>query len=311
MKTGSILDYQRSDLCPDIWTPAHVLKKGIKKFILSSIDGFFEEHDIQGYTEFVVDILVGSALATYFYKEDSDLDIKIVIDIPTFQKNNPNFEGQTEDDILLALKKLGRSSMWLTTIIPGTSHPIDAYFISNREATEENLVKYDSLYSFILDDWIKYPKKLQEDLSPSYILNYAKDIAKRYLDKISLDIEQVKRDSIDFIMLHDYMKTLDKADLKQLYVDFNTALDKINKSVEDVVQDKEIIKNLRKKVFSDKELNNDFEKIMGSINFSDENLIFKIIQRYGYMRILSEISRLYNDDQEITPDEVNDILEIV
>ena len=71
--------------------------------------------------------------------------------------------------------------------------------------------------NLLTDKWEKKPKKIDGIVSPSYVLNYSKSIAKRYIKKIVDDIDQTKRDSIDFIMLREYIKNLDKEDLKKYH----------------------------------------------------------------------------------------------
>lgn len=306
-KISSILDYQQNSLCPEIWRPDLSLKEGVKGFLKASIVGFFEAIDIKGYSRFVKDVWIGSSLATYFYTEDSDLDIKIIIDIERFKLENEVTSEVLDDEILSSLIDLGRNSFWLTQFIPGTEHPLDAYFYSTKEVEFVNLLKYDSLYSLDDDTWIKKPEKIEGIVSPSYVLNYAKDKAQQFLSKVVNDIEQVRRDSIDFLLLKEFMKTLPKDELKKLYVDFEIALDKVNSSVEEVVEDRDLLKNLRTRAFSKVDIKNDLERLMKSFNYSDENLVFKVMQRYGYMRILSEIDNLFADDY-ISEGEVGDVL---
>lgn len=306
----SILDYQRKELCPDFWRSDGVMRDGTKKFIELSVLSFFEDLNIDNCKDFVSDLYVGSSLATYFYKEDSDLDVKVIIDLPIFMECNPYYKNMSNEELLDFLGEKGSKNSWLTAIIPGTLHPLDAYFFSSEEAIPINLNKYDSLYKLSDNTWLKPPRKLEGELSPSYVLNLAKEKAKIYIDKIVSDIEQTKRDSIDFLVLHDFMKTLDKDDLQHMQIDFETTLERVNTDIEGLIVDKEIIKSLRKKAFSKKDLVSDFEKLFGSINYSDENLIFKIMQRYGYMRILVEISDLFKN-KSVNSDDVKDVIDIL
>lgn len=306
----SILDYQHDDLSSFIWKPDNTLRIGIKEFIFVSIHGFFEYENIKGGDGFVQDVLIGSSLATYYYTDTSDLDVKVVINIPIFKKYNPQFESILDDDILDYFVKSGRESFWLTSVIPGTLHALDFYFISKEEFENINLLKFDSLYSVITDEWIKEPQKLLQGYSPSVILEYAKDKAKAYLDNLTLDISKTKRDTIDLILLIDFLKELDKDELAQFTRDLNIALNKINKDVEQLISNKDLVKNLRHKAFDKDELDSELEQLMGSINYSDENLIFKILQRYGYMRVLSEIKNLFKD-KFISIDEIDDLADIL
>ena len=46
------------------------------------------------------------------------------------------------------------------------------------------------------------------------------------------------------------------------------------------------------------------------INNSKNNLIFKAIQRYNYLTIISKLEKFIKDDKQITPDELPEIQEI-
>jgi hypothetical protein len=306
----SILDYQKQELCPEIWDANQKLKPGVKSFIYKSIEGFFVDLNIREYSNFIIDAFIASSLASYFYREDTDLDVKIVIDIEALKKYNEGYTDYSYEEILDDYVHRGRESRWLTATIPGTTHPLDVYFYPQTEILADHLERFDGLYNVEDDEWIKKPTKFGKSISPSYVLNYAKDRAKKYLEKITGDIDQAKRDTIDFLLLKDYMKDLNKDDIKRLKVDFENSLEKVNDSIEDLMDDTEIIKNLRDKAFMKSNLEEDLEKLMGSINYSDGNLIFKVMQRYGYMKILVEIYKLIGDDG-VQPIEVPSIYKVL
>jgi hypothetical protein len=89
------------------------------------------------------------------------------------------------------------------------------------------------------------------------------------------------------------MKNLEEDDLRELSIDFKNSLETLNQDIEDLVQDKEIVKEVRKKEFSRQDLKSHLEQLMGSLNYSDGNVIFKLIQRYGYLKILVEIATMF------------------
>jgi hypothetical protein len=303
-KQSSILDYQRTILCPEIWEN-NKIHPYIKSYIYKALMGFFTSISIKAANEFVSHLFIGSSLATYFYRDDSDLDIKVVININNFKSYNIEYRDSTGEDICDELIEAGRKSHFLTDFIPRTLHPLDFYFFTEEEASESSLIKYDSLYNLITDKWIKEPKKFEGKMSSSYVLNYAKEKAQKYIEKIVVDIERAKRDSIDFLVLRDYMKTLDKDDLALLHNDIKTSLQNINKDIEEINKDRNIVKILRKSEFTKKELNSDLEKLMGSINYSEGNLIYKVLQRYGYLKIIFEIYALYKNTYLTANDVVN------
>ena len=306
----SILDYQQDDLSPAIWRPNYTLRSGVEQFIESALRGFFEHAGIIGQDEFIQGILIGSSLATYYYTETSDLDVKVVIAVSIFKEFNPNFKDMSDNDLLEKLISAGRESFWLTALVPGTLHVLDIYFLSLEEANNINLLKFDSLYDVLDKKWIKRPQKLMGGYSPSIILEYAKERAQNYIDSLTIDIAKTRRDTVDLVLLIDYLKSLDKDDLGSIAKDLDILLEQVNTDIESLVTDREFIKDLRHRAFKKETLDSELEKLMGSINYSDENLIFKILQRYGYMRILSEIKELY-EDKFLSLDEIDELGKIL
>lgn len=306
----SILDYQQDELSPVIWRPDGTLRIGIKQFIYSALDGFFKHQKIEGSQEFVKGILIGSSLATYYYTETSDLDVKVIISLPIFKEYNPKFKNESDELVLEELVSLGRESFWLTSSIPDTLHVIDVYFISLKEANNINLLKFDSLYDVVRADWVKEPQELLSSYSSSVILEYAKEKAERYIAGLTLDLAKTRRDTIDLVLLIDYLKGMDRDDLGNFAKELDNRFQEVNDGIQSLISDREIIKDLRHKAFKKEELDSELEKLMGSFNYSDENLVYKLLQRYGYMRILSEIKNLY-EDNFLSLDDVDELAEIL
>jgi len=306
----SILDYEHDELSPVIWDKQHQMRSGIKSFIYNSLEMFFMRENIKGDTHFVKDIIIASSLATYYFQENSDMDVKIIIDMDEFKENNPNYNKYTNDDVLDRLIDDGRESSWLTAAIPGTAHVLDVYFIEIDEFTEDKYIKYDSLYSITKNKWIKIPQKINTEGNPSYILDRAKEKAKDYLDQLSLDISQAKRSTLDWYVLMDYLKSIDSDEKEEFYGEMKKVLNEINESVEKLIQDREMVKLLRKETFNKKDLDSQFEQLMGSFNYADGNLIFKIVQRYGYMRILTDLAKLF-DNKKIKVDKIDTVNNIL
>jgi hypothetical protein len=215
------------------------------------------------------------------------------------------------EDILRTLTKIGRKDRFLSSYLPGSSHQLDFYFLDKDDVDTENLVKYDSLFDVIDGVWIKKPQKIMNALSSVYLLNKAKEKAKFFIDKIDLDLSQTKRDCIDFLILKDYIKSLDIDTIKEIKKEFQNIVNTLNNDLDILIDDKEMIKSLRKNSFNKYELDTELEKLMGSLNYSDGNLIFKVIQRYGYLRILSEISEIFKSKNINTDDDVEQLIGII
>ena len=149
----SILDFKRTELCDEIWDENRFLLESVRVFIISSLESFFKDMNIAGYKDFTKDILVGSSLATFYYTETSDLDIKVVYDETKLKHANSSliYAKNISDQLI----ESGRSSYYLTTEVPGTHHNLDVYFYSSDEYYPVNLNKYDSLYSISDSTWLQ------------------------------------------------------------------------------------------------------------------------------------------------------------
>ena len=84
----------------------------------------------------------------------------------------------------------------------------------------------------------------------------------------------------------------------------------VNESLNDLIQDRIDLKYLRTEAFSKDTLNTELEKAMQSLNYSDGNLVFKVMQRYGLMNILTSV-RDKMDTEGLNVDNVNEYLSII
>lgn len=312
-KQASILDFQQESLCKDIWLPDNQIRPVVSEFVIKMVNQFFYEEGFTHFSDFIVDLLVGSSLATFFYREDTDFDVKVVLNMALLRRDNSEnslVSGFDDAGILDNLIQTGRKSYWLTNLLPGTYHPLDVYFYSEDEFNTLKLVSYDSLYSFGKNAWIKEPQKLPKGVSKDYVLKRAKDLAKGYMAKLDKDIVTARRDSIDLVMLLDYLKTLDQDTIKDFGVYLRSAYDEVNTSLSILLKDREQVRKLRKDVFHKGELKSELSELMNSINFSDENIIYKLLQRYGYMQLLTELHELYNK-KGFSIENIKDFLEIL
>jgi hypothetical protein len=303
------LDFGREELCPEIWAGS-LLREDVRNFIYQQTIQFFERRGITRYQGFIEDCYIASSLAAYTYRDDTDFDIKFVINIPSFKKYNPAFNEKTYEEITDYLIDLARESTELTAFVPNTEHELDPYFYDELEGVEENLIKYDSLYSVGSNAWIKEPRRLPKDIEPDYFINKAKLYAEPYLEKVSKDIEKTKQDSMDFILLKDYLHQLDDATVEEARFYYAEQMRVIDEDLDTLVEDRELIKKLRANNFSRDSLKTELEQLGGSLNYGKGNLIFKLFQRYGYMRILNEIKDLV-EKRDFTIDDLPVLMTII
>ena len=121
----SIIDIPRSTYAPMVFDDADTSNPKIKQSVMDMLDKqmeeFEKEYPILKYT------LIGSIL-TKRYRNDADLDINILFDIP---------EGDREEE-RTRLSKQYLSVKNPNNIqgkeIPGTKHPVNYYFITDKKS---------------------------------------------------------------------------------------------------------------------------------------------------------------------------------
>lgn len=307
---SSILDYKQDKLCPAIWNTNNILRDNVRDFIYLQIIDFFERRDINKYQHFLESGYIGSSLATYYYTDESDLDIKFLVNISEFKKYNESFASWTTEGILWYLIDTGRKSKELTSTIPNTGHVLDVYFYDSFELPEEHLLRFDSLYSIGSNSWIKEPKPLPKELPPNYFLEKAKEYAEPYLAKISEDFNKTKIDSKDFMFLRNYLKSLHYEDMSEIQDYYYDLLYQIDKDLDNLIDDRKLLMRMRREGFSKEELKTEIEKLGGSLNYSQGNLIYKLLQRYGYLKILREISKI-KEKEKLNEQDIPIILSLI
>lgn len=256
--TESVLDPVHDTLAKEVWTEdeEHIKEKH-RSFILDKLYEWLDKMDVEAEPKMVA--IVGS-ITTYQYTDSSDIDVNVVIDVDEEKRKE-------------ILKFLPNESP-----LPGTKHPVN-YYISKD--AESNIQKKESAYDLLNDEWIKKPEQSDVVVPYSYVL----EIAKFFMDGIDARIAEYERDKIELELYKDYM------DRKDLSVDKDSLRDAIeNKEVEiradldAIYTGLKMVKSFRNKAFEE-----DYEsKFMIKIettnpDFSINNLVYKIIERFGYL----------------------------
>lgn len=266
----SVLDPVRDSLAKDVWTKNenHVKEKH-RSYILDTLYEWLKKMDID--TEPTKVAILGS-ITTYQYTDTSDIDVNVVIDISE--------------------KKQGEIIKFLPndTPLPGTKHPVN-YYISKD--AESNIEKKDSAYDLLNDKWLKRPDKKDVVIPYSYVL----EIAKFFMDGIDERVAEYERDKIELELYKDYI------DRKDISVDKDSLSDAIeNKEVEiradldAIYTGLKMVKSFRGKAFEDDYEANFMIKIeTKDPDFSINNLVYKTIERFGYLDKLKKYKDIRDD----------------
>ena len=142
----SIIDIPRRTYAPLVFDDADTKNPKIKQSVLDMIHNQIKEFEKE--YPIIKIALIGSIL-TKRYRNDADLDINVLFDVP---------EGQREDERLRLSKKY-LSSKNPDNIqgieIPGTEHPVNYYFITDEETYDSQNGKADAVFDIENNKFIK------------------------------------------------------------------------------------------------------------------------------------------------------------
>lgn len=314
-KFSSALDAPRKDLPSDVWEKnkkgEDILKEGLRDEIIKRASKYLRNEFKEDYTYFVFGLYVISSIGTVFYSDTSDIDVKVVIDFDILFKLKPGLEKYHKSDIIdYLIEEIKQSPEYKAPYSKESPRDFDWYFYDKAdfvELVEEGTKKFDSIYDILNRNWVK-KSPTPTDLKEDGILNYALELSKSILKKFDLKLGRLNRNTFDYLYFLDYLKFVNPE--SQI---IKSKLMTLNHDIEEILADLEIdrkhFKELRQTASDTESLEGTYAQVFRSFNFSDPNLVRKILERYGYWMILMELKKIGKDNPE-SPMRVSTIEEI-
>ena len=196
----AVIDIPRKGYAKGVFDEADTDNPKIKDSVKSIIDGILQKiEDNEGYSILKTG-LIGSIL-TKRYRNDADLDINVLFSVPP--------EKQEEERLRLSKKYLSADSPVKIQgkLIPDTDHPINFYFITDKQTYDEQESKADAVFDIENNQFVKRPKEFTFD--PDLYVNDFN----RKVQELDVVKGELKRDIIDYNELKD-LSTNDVLNLK-------------------------------------------------------------------------------------------------
>jgi len=282
----SIIDIPRSTYAPMVFdkenTSNPVIKPSVIKMIDDQLAVFAKEHPILKYT------LIGSIL-TKRYRNDADLDINVLFDVPVDQ----------QEDERLRLSKKYLSAKNPDNIqginVPGTKHPVNYYFITDKETYDDQNTKADTTFDIKNQKFIKRPDDFKFDTS-LYISDFNKKV-----QEIDVAKGELKRDIIDY----DELKELKPGEIKDLQKELTSKLNEIETNLKDLSDIGDAVDVERRDAFNT-DMTPDQIKTFSIKNRLPKNVIYKMLEKYHYLTFLKKCKKIL-DDGEVTDAEIDSL----
>ena len=134
----AVIDIPRRTYAKGVFDEADTDNPKLKDSVKSMIDNILTKiEDAEGYS-IIKTGLIGSIL-TKRYRDDADLDINVLFSVPP--------EKQEDERLRLSKKYLAASPVKIQgQKIPGTEHPVNFYFITDKQTYDEQENKGMTLY---------------------------------------------------------------------------------------------------------------------------------------------------------------------
>ena len=276
----SIIDIPRQKYAPGVFDDADTnnpkLKQSVRDIILNQIDKFQEKYPVKKYS------LIGSIL-TKKYRDDADLDINILFDVP-------------EEDREEARKELASSLRNINgELVPGTQHPINYFVITDPELKKKNDAMADGVYDIDENEFVRRPT--EDTFDPE---KYEADFQKK-VKEIDVVKGELARDLIDY----EELKGLSTDDVLNLQDKINSKLEEIEDSIEVLVDIGDDVVKQRQSAFND-DMTPEEIRQFGKKHKLPKNIIYKYLEKYHYLKFYRKCKEIL-EDGKVTDDEIDSL----
>ena len=281
----SIIDIPRKTYARPVFDNADTsnptLKPSVQKQILDGIQTFTKFGKVVKYT------LIGSIL-TKQYRDDADLDINILFDIPGSKEEQEKVHDQIRE---YQGEINGRT-------VTGSNHPINYFSIIDPATFSKAREMADGTFDIDKNEFIRKP-----DPGTFEPEKYVADFQKR-VSEIDVVKGELVRDMIDY----EELKNLTDDQIENLSSLVSKKLDEIKSSINTLIDigDKTIAD--RKDAFSADMSPEEIRKF-GVKNRLPKNVIYKMLEKYHYLKFFKKLNEIM-EDGKISPDELKSLSKI-
>ena len=282
----SIIDIPRRTYAPAVFDDANTDNPKLKSSVKAQIDAQLKEFEKE--YPVIKTGLIGSIL-TKRYRNDADLDINVLFNVPV--------EKQEEERVRLSKKYLSASNPdnIQGQLIPGTQHPINFYFITDKKTYDDQEEKADAVFDIESNVFVKRPDEFVFD-PDLYVREF-----ERKVQELDVVKGELKRDIIDYNELID----LSPNDILNLQEKIKDKLEEIEDSIEQIVKIGDIVDAERRAAF-DTDMSPDEIRQYGVKNRLPKNVIYKMLEKYHYLKFYKKCKKIL-EDGIVTDKEVKDL----
>ncbi len=284
----AVIDIPKRTYAKGVFDEADTDNPKLKDSVKSMIDNILTKiEDAEGYS-IIKTGLIGSIL-TKRYRNDADLDINVLFSVPP--------EKQEDERLRLSKKYLAAASPVKIQgqKIPGTEHPVNFYFITDKQTYDEQESKADAVFDIENNQFVKRPEEFTFD--PDLYVNDFN----RKVQELDVVKGELKRDIIDY----NELKDLSTNDVLNLQDKIKDKLEEIEDSIKDIVKIGDTVDAERRAAF-DSDMSPDEIRQYGIKNRLPKAVIYKMLEKYHYLKFYKYCKKIL-EDGVVTDKEIDDL----
>ena len=267
----SVIDFEKKDLNPNLWD-GKKLRADVVEQIWDAIDPILKEGGVVR-KRLTAAMIEGSNL-TYYYNKYTDIDIHLFI------KDVTEEEEASIDSAIGEFNKEARP-------LEGTENRLELYLMDEEQLNRISGARYD----MINEQWLADPKKIDV---PAETYQAAVEISLTFARDLDLAIGELKRDIIEYVALDAEIEDMLNVDIEQFRHTKKQKIGEIKADMEALAVKEQMIKDMRRKAYSAEYIPEEetlyyLEAGEYDRSYTLYNMVFKILQRFGYIDPLKMI----------------------
>lgn len=297
--TESSVDFPREGLCKHVWVKTeggYKLKPELRAKILDAL----KQYPRFNLINIAKEIHIIGSITSNLYDDESDVDIHVLPDEEAVIDQDISKED-LQKEIMKWYKSVRDEKGWYAG-----NHPFEVYL--QLDPNQDMLS--DGVYDILNDKWIKKSEKTSMSYDPYEVYKHVLDNLKDMLREPDAIIGEIRRDIIDYKRITHVLSRLPKKAQLKLKLRLREKLSEIEKDILELVKDKEAWKELRKRFST----TTDGDQAVGDLKLSqqwkDANATFKFLDRYLYVKLISDLEKLVSD-KELEPTEIDNVEKIL
>jgi len=280
----SIIDYPLPELSPSVWERDGSAYSLSEKAADKILDALYKYPDVK-LVKIAKEIHITGSICTNQYVEDTDIDVHII------PKDIEGIDGELQKNVFLYYKNnpdyIGE-------------HPIEVYIQTNP--AQEYLS--EGVYDLLSDRWLKGPKIVPLDLDPYEEYSDIADIVRAESQKADKLIGELKRDVIDYDVILKALSVLSGPEKLSLATKLKAKLKEVESDIQELMRKKKKWVDARKLASQPTTIAQALKDVELAKQWRDKNAIFKFLNRYRYIKFISELEAMMKSEAGISKNEV-------